>query len=471
MFNKSVNFSFSVKLTMKLGFQKFSLLSSITGVCYSEVVISTKGGKLVHINPVQRPKVPTAYLDSAVIATRTNIAPVIDKIVRSESEAKLEESKNVEPKSTETWHGSCESAPEYSGGTLDCEASSCSFECDAGGMIPSIIPTFVKCELNEEGVGGTWTYQIPEPDFPCGHIVAENLFFAKPTLPSESTTPPATTQDITTVNFEGKDDFEYDYSQNFTENPLETLNVDDEKEKGPENSNQPKILCQETDLPINIENFDSWVCTKTACSLICLKNNITTTVRKATTCDLTSGTWQSGTRNIENLSCDKDSSLLNNYGECDGQLLPEIPDAKWVCKKGRCSYQCDFKWDHKRYTKAVKCEINLETGKHSWVSDRVPLAEVHCSYNRRYLPTCKLEDQPIVDDGLWKCDKKFKKCKLECFNGWNARASIVCEDDMWKSKGGAGDEGESLARKGAYSCKTHNLRVCNEEYSALERNV
>jgi len=114
----------------------------------------------------------------------------------------------------------------------------------------------------------------------------------------------------------------------------------------------------------------------------------------------------------------------------------------------------------------VKCETDLETGENSWVSDRVPIEEVHCSYNRRYLPACKLEDQPIVDDGLWKCDKKFRKCKLECFNGWNAKASIVCEDDVWKSKSAeeGGDLKSALARKGAYSCKTHNLRVCNAEY-------
>lgn len=136
---------------------------------------------------------------------------------------------------------------------------------------------------------------------------------------------------------------------------------------------------------------------------------------------------------IFSLSSAQDSASPRAVRYCDRDLLPEFGDdrADWSCMGNSCGVTCAE--TGKFFKNQMFCNVDLE-----WVqTGALAAADINCDAwprEPKFEPECDISTAPDagingIEAGRWVCDKRFRKCKLDCDNDVNAKTKIVCDTD------------------------------------------
>lgn len=124
--------------------------------------------------------------------------------------------------------------------------------------------------------------------------------------------------------------------------------------------------------------------------------------------------------------------------DCDQSLLPSLSTgAEWSCRGNSCGISCPA--DNTFYKNQMFCRTDLQ-----WeVTSAVPISSITCSRfprSPKFSAECDIDNAPApgaegVDAGVWDCDKRYRRCKLNCENDHRAKTQVICESGVWRTKG------------------------------------
>jgi len=137
-----------------------------------------------------------------------------------------------------------------------------------------------------------------------------------------------------------------------------------------------------------------------------------------------------------------DDDIERAVRDCDQSKLPNLnTGAVWSCKGNSCGIDCPD--EGKFYKNQMFCNKNLR-----WeVTSAIPIKQVTCKRWPRvpkFEPECDVLSAPKAgangsDDGEWDCDKRSRRCKLNCSMSTDHRAKtqIICNPTTktWNIKG------------------------------------
>jgi len=128
--------------------------------------------------------------------------------------------------------------------------------------------------------------------------------------------------------------------------------------------------------------------------------------------------------------------------DCDQTQLPSLAEgAEWSCRGNSCGISCPE--ENRFYKNQVFCNENLK-----WVvTSAIPIKQVTCKRwprEPKFAPECDIDSAPNPgangqDEGEWNCDKRVRRCKLNCdaSTGHNAKTQVICnaQTKQWMVKG------------------------------------
>lgn len=154
---------------------------------------------------------------------------------------------------------------------------------------------------------------------------------------------------------------------------------------------------------------------------------------------------------VENVS-DAVSAISNVSGideqderavrNCNQDKLPALGEGlEWSCTGNSCGISCPSR--NQFYKNQIFCTEKLR-----WkVTAEIPIEDISCRKlpkKSRFEPACDIDTAPVAgengtDRSWWDCDKRYRRCKLNCDESTDhkAKTQIICDPSSktWSLKG------------------------------------